>query len=96
VSPVDDVVEFYVGPSDYFSSQVRDWLVCAESPYRCFGVFGDVAEATQKAIHMAEYRVTGGKAAQVHLQRDNGSPWQTVWCSPGMPPRFPPTRTGGH
>jgi hypothetical protein len=45
---------------------------------------------------MAEYRVTGGKAAQVHLQRDNGSPWQTVWYSPGMPPRFPPTRTGGH
>ena len=82
-------VEFYVSPFDYITSKVRDWLIYIEQPYRCLGVYADAATAIKEAIHMAEYRVMSGKAAQVHMRLESKALWQTVWHSPDTTPRFP-------
>ena len=84
-----DAVDFYVEALAHFASQDRTWVIRVgrQSPF--VRVHSDPIEATADAIRMAQYRVDGGRAAQVHVRDEAEAPWRTVWCPAGSAPRYP-------
>jgi hypothetical protein len=84
----EECVNFYVDSLKHVASPDRTWLIYRGSFDRCVGIFADSAEATRKAIGMAEYCVARGQKAQVHERPGSNSPWHTVWHAPGTVPRF--------
>lgn len=82
-------VDFYIESFTQAVSAERVWFIYKGSLACCVGVFGDCIDATAHAIPMAEYQVACGNVAQIHVRDRTAGPWRTVWCPPGVDPRFP-------
>lgn len=89
VALADDVFDFYVVLFQFASIDRTQWLVCARPASHCLAVHEDRVNAIAHARRMADYRVSAGKAAQVHVQGEDGRSWKTVWCSSGGVPKHP-------
>ncbi|GLQ94030.1 hypothetical protein [Dyella acidisoli] len=84
----DDVVDFHIVLAQFASIEHANWLIYAKPASRCLAVHGDLASAMAHALQMAEYRISAGKAAQIHVKKEDGKSWQTVWCSEGCAPKY--------
>lgn len=89
MAPLDDVIDFHIVLAQYASIQQAHWLIYAKPASRCLAVHSDLASAIAHAQQMAEYRVSAGKAAQIHVGQGDGKSWQTVWWSEGTAPKYP-------
>lgn len=89
MASADDLIDFYVIPLQFASKERQPWLICARPSSHCLAVHEDQTSAIAHARRMADYRVAAGKAAQVHVQNEDGSCWKTVWCSAGGVPKYP-------
>lgn len=89
MAPFDDVVDFHIVLAQFVSIEQMHWLIYAKPTSRCLAVHGDLASAIAHARQMAEYRVSAGKAAQIHVRKEDGKSWKTVWCSEGSKPKYP-------
>ncbi|WP_284358186.1 hypothetical protein [Dyella nitratireducens] len=89
MAPIDEAVDFYIVMFRYASIERDQWLICARPTSHCLAVHEDRASAIAHAHQMAEYRVSAGKAAQIHVQQGNVQSWKTIWCSAGSAPKHP-------
>jgi hypothetical protein len=89
MASTDDVVDFYIVRFRYASIEREQWLICAKPTSRCLAVHEDQISAMAHARRMAEYRVSAGSAAQIHVQQEHGQSWKTIWCSGERVPKHP-------
>lgn len=89
MAPIDETVDFYIVLFRYASIERDQWLICARPASHCLAVHEDRASAIAHACQMADYRVSAGKAAQIHMQQGNGHYWKTIWCSTDSAPKHP-------
>ena len=84
-----DSVDFYIFSFDPVAVERTNWLVCTKPASHCLGVHSDLAAAMAHARQMADYRVSAGLAAQIHVKQKDGVSWETMWWSDGVVPKFP-------
>jgi len=84
-----DHIDLFVRPLVQLGG-ARIWLVCRKEVSHCVGCHDTEGEATIQARRIADYEVLMGRAAQVHLQEQDGGDWKTVWYSAGSVPRYSP------
>lgn len=89
MAPLDDVFDFHIVLAQYASIQQAHWLIYAKPASRCLAVHGDLASAIKHTKQMAEYRVSAGQNVQIHVRKEDGKSWQTVWWSAGSTPKYP-------
>jgi hypothetical protein len=89
MAAIEDIVDFYIVLYQFASIEREQWLVCAKPASNCLAVHEDVEAAIAHARRMADYRITAGKAAQIHVRHESAGPWRTVWCSANCTPRYP-------
>ncbi|RUL77593.1 hypothetical protein [Dyella choica] len=89
MSPADDVIDFYIVLLHYAAIERGSWLICAGPASHCLAVHEDQASAIAHARRMADYRVSAGRAAQIHVRDEGDRFWKTIWCSAGTEPKHP-------
>ncbi len=74
-----DRVKFYVEPLRHILSEKQTWLIFRRSLSSCVGIHDTREEAMAAAIVMAEYCVSAGQTAHIHMRNDAAAPWRIVW-----------------